>query len=381
MMRHAFRTALLLAGMSAAVGMGMNISMAGATTSNGAASPIPTTFKATSLSFINQNTGWVMGTQPCSGHICTRVIETTDGGHSWTPDGKIADSVARNQNMPIPGLTEIRFASPEIGWAYGNQLWATTNGGKRWGRRPLPSGAQQVLAFATGASNVYAVTSTCKMWTGECNQKPLSLWYTSETGGPWHRVTVALPASDSADLSAFGTSVYVVDTQQGMPDLFYASKDGVTFTARRDPCVRKVDIQLIGVVASSPSTVSLLCDGNPGFSKAQKYVFTSHNRAKNYEWVGQMGIHGIQAQLAVSPSGRYAVASWADGSFIYTNNGQTSKWTFQTAFSDGGRGWNDIQYVSNQTAWVVYSPASYFNGLGKLYVTRNGGKTWGWVTP
>jgi hypothetical protein len=43
---------------------------------------------------------------------------------------------------------------------------------------------------------------------------------------------------------------------------------------------------------------------------------------------------------------------------------------------DGGAGWNDVTYVSAKVAWVVYSPAELFPGLGKLYVTRDAGRHW-----
>ena len=46
---------------------------------------------------------------------------------------------------------------------------------------------------------------------------------------------------------------------------------------------------------------------------------------------------------------------------------------------DGGAGWNDITYVSNTRAWVVYAPADS-SGMGQLWTTRDGGQHWSPVT-
>jgi hypothetical protein len=88
-----------------------------------------------------------------------------------------------------------------------------------------------------------------------------------------------------------------------------------------------------------------------------------------------MGLFGIQAQLAASPSGNLAVASWSDGSFIYINDTHATAWSMVEGIGDGGAGWNDISYVSNTTAWVVYGPADFSN-IGQVWVTHDSGQHW-----
>src|SRR5581483_4387781 len=192
----------------------------------------------------------------------------------------------------------------------------------------------------------------------------------------WTEVPVKLPMSVQTGVSLFGKTVYVFDTQAGQPDRLYASTDGVHFSARSVPCDKTEDVQLLQAVAVSATDVDLLCDGNPGFSKAEKFVYRSTDTGKTYTKAGTMGPYGIQALLTVSPSGNMIVASWSDGSFMYVNNSGKSKWKMTVGSGDGGAGWNDVEYVSNTVAWVVYSPLGYFNGIGKVYVTRNSGKTW-----
>ena len=73
------------------------------------------------------------------------------------------------------------------------------------------------------------------------------------------------------------------------------------------------------------------------------------------------------------------MASWSDGSFIYINDTHKKSWTMVEGISDGGAGWNDITYVSNTRAWVVYAPADS-SGMGQLWATRDGGQHWSPVT-
>jgi photosystem II stability/assembly factor-like uncharacterized protein len=323
----------------------------------------------------------VLGTAPCGTHLCSDIIGTTDGAKTWGLLGKVNAPIAQIGDSSRPGITEIRFATPEVGWAFGPELYRTTDGGKSWASMPLPGDGKQVLALASNATDAYAVVSPCRWMTGLCSSRPLTFWRTTSlTGGGWTRISLNLPIYVSANVAVFDKTVYVVDPQFGAGDKFYASTDGRHFSARRVPCNKTPDIQLVQVVPTSTTDVALLCVGNPGFSKSDKFVFRSKNTARTATYAGTMNPYGYQSGLAVSPSGNLAVASSSDGSFIYINDGHKTTWTTQVAYSDGGRGWNDIVYVTNKDAWVVYSPVDYFNGIGKLFMTHDGGRTWQLVT-
>jgi hypothetical protein len=117
-------------------------------------------------------------------------------------------------------------------------------------------------------------------------------------------------------------------------------------------------------------------------SKAVKTVYDTTNTAQTFRYRGQLGFYGIQSQLAVSPSGNLAVASYSDGSFVYINTTKSgTAWSMPVGVGDGGLGWNDIVYVTNTEAYVVYSPAGFFSGHGRLWVTHNAGRTWHDVSP
>src|SRR5581483_6481929 len=117
-----------------------------------------------------------------------------------------------------------------------------------------------------------------------------------------------------ADVAVHGSTVYVVDNQllHGKPDKFYASTDGVHFAPRPAPCSHAQDLALLQAVPMSATRVALLCDGNPGFSKAVKTVYVSADTGKTHRYAGMTGLFGIQAELAASPAGNLAVAASSD---------------------------------------------------------------------
>jgi len=348
----------------------------------GPGTPVPPAFKASSLTWLSAQRGWALGTAPCGATTCSDVIGTTDGGKKWQLTGTVSAPLGSLNGTQ--GVTEIRFATPTVGWVFGigRYLFETINGGRSWLRKPVPGDGKQVLDLAASAAQTYAITSDCTLGKALCHQ-PLSFWRVATQGSnTWARIPLNLPRNFTADVSVLGKTVYVVDQQLefARPDKFYASTDGRHFSARPAPCAHSQNIALTQAVPMSATRVALLCEGNPGFSKATKTVYVSSDTGKTDSYAGQTGLFGIQAQLAASPSGNLAVASWSDGSFIYVNDTHKKSWTMVEGIGDGGAGWNDITYVSNTTAWVVYGPAD-FVGPGQLWVTRDGGQHWSTVTP
>ncbi len=342
----------------------------------GSGAAVPPGFKANSITWVTPQRGWVLGAAPCGKNTCSDVIGTTDGAKTWGLIGTVKAPIA-NLGQARPGITEVRFATPKVGWAFGPYLFQTTSGGKSWTREPIPGHGRQVLDLATSSSGAYAVTSACRWGTGVCPQ-PLSFWRTAtRPGSAWTRIPLNLPKNFAANVAVSGRTVYVIDSQLvfGRPDKFYASTDGRHFSPRPVPCAHAKDLALIQAVPTSATHVALLCDGNPGFSKAVKSVYVSDNTGTSDTYAGTMGLFGIQAQLAASPSGNLAVASASDGSFLYVNDTHKTAWTMVAGIGDGGAGWNDITYVTNTQAWVVYGPAD-FSDIGQLWVTRDAGLHW-----
>ena len=369
------RAARRLAGRAAVTGaIAMTPALALAAPGGAATRPVPAGFTASSLSWLSPASGWTMGAAPCGRRTCTDVLATGDGGETWRLAGTVP---ARLTTAAHPGVTDIRFATSSVGWAFGPGLLRTTDGGESWAARPIPGGGKQVLSLAASSSGAYMVVSPCAWGTGLCGRQQLSFWRTTPAADRgWTRIPLDLPLNASADVAVYHRTVYVVDGGVRMTrGRLYASTDGRHFAARTPPCAAARDIFLTQVVPTSATNVWFLCDGNPGFSDAVKSVFRSADTGKTDTYAGTTGPHGIRALLAASPTGNLAVASWSDGSFMYVRTRLDPKWAMVIGSGDGGAGWNDLSYVTGTEAWVVYGPAS-LPGHGQLYVTRDAGQHW-----
>ncbi|HTU73442.1 MAG TPA: hypothetical protein VMG38_07975 [Trebonia sp.] len=347
------------------------------------AAPVPAGFRAISITWVTQVRGWVLGVAPChhaSTRTCTNVISTSNGGATWTQAGQIPAPTPPAGDATT-GVTRIRFSTPAIGWAFGPDLYRTTDGGRSWTRQQIGgAGTRQVLALATTATAAYAVTSPCAYQSGgSCKGPGLSVWRAQAlTRGPWVKTPLTLPFSDAADVSAFGSTVYADDATQDGSHLYASTNGGSTFASRPVPCDDSQGIELVQAVASSATKVALLCVGNAGIGKADKTVYRSADTGKTSTSAGTMGPYGIFSQLAVSPSGNLLVAAAsAMGSFLYVNDSGDGDWSMPVGIDDGGLGWGDMAYVTDNEAFVVYSPGnSRAYPVGTVYATHDGGRHW-----
>jgi photosystem II stability/assembly factor-like uncharacterized protein len=343
------------------------------------AAPARPGFKAISITWLTPVRGWVMGAAPCGGKTCTEVIGTSNGGATWTRAGTI-QAPAPPAGGATSGVTRIRFDTPAVGWAFGPDLYRTSNGGRSWTREPLPgTGSRQVLALAATATAAYAVTSPCAYQGGTCKGAGLSVWRTGTLAREsWVKTPLTLPMSGAADLSASGSTVYADDVAIGDSHLYASTNGGSSFASRPVPCDESQGIDLAQAVAASASKVDLLCVGNPGLGQADKTVYRSADTGKTSASAGTMDPNGIQAQLAVSPSGNLLVAaSSAKGSYLYVNDSGRTSWSMPVGFDDGGLGWSDLVSVTDNEAFVIYSPSNnVVDPFGTVLVTRDGGRHW-----
>jgi len=350
-----------------------------------ATAPAPIGYYANSISWINPQHGWVLGGVHCSKPTskapaipCADVIGTSNGGKSWHQIARIKDNITLTYGpTPKPGISEIVMQTAAVGWAYGPQLYRTVNGGTAWTKQALPGNGKQILSLVANSQHAYALVSPCPWMQGICTRsRPLTLWRTSGLTGPWKKVPVNLPINVTGNLAISGRTVYVADPwiDFRQHDLLYASANGISFARRPTPCDNRQFFAITSIAASSAKNLAVLCEGNPGFSKSVKTVYVSANLGKTWKNAGTLGPYGIQAQIAASPTGNLAVASWSDGSFMYVKGPRGTAWKMSYGLGDGGAGWDDITFVSGSELWIVYSPVDQAPGYGQLYVSHNAGR-------
>jgi hypothetical protein len=342
------------------------------------AAVLPPGFHAQSMSWVSPSHGWMLGSASCARGPCTAVVGTIDGGGTWTTLGTVAAPVTIER---ATGVTEVRFADDLHGWAFEPALYATRDGGITWHRQATPGGGHLIMALAADAEAAYAVVSPCRL-NQSCDE-PATLWRTIPGQTTWTQVPVQLPVVtgfDTAVLAVHGSVAYlaVPSALDGVSaDVLDVTVDGQQWLTRPDPCSPKDGETLTGLAPINDSSVALLCQGNIGFGKAAKLVLLSDDNGLTTRSTGEMSLWGITSQVAATPSGTLVVASYSIGSWIYRNADGTS-WTTQVDLGDGGMGWNDLVFTTDEVGFVIHGPASCCGGSGpgELWETTDGGLTW-----
>jgi hypothetical protein len=333
-------------------------------------------FHSQSMSWVSPQHGWLLGSTACGTAKCTTTAGTIDGGVTWQTLGGLAAPLT---NEDATGLTEVRFADDLHGWAFEPGLWSTSDGGLTWQLQASPGGGP-VLALAADAQVAYAVVSPCDFGQAlsDCRHGA-TLWRTTPGSGTWTQVSLRLPVANQAVLAVLGSVGYVAipSFDSKLADTLDASTDGVRWSSRPDPCAKADGEYLSGIAPVTGTKVALLCQSDIGFGKAAKRVVRSVDAAATTSDAGTLPLYGIVSQLAASPNGTLLMSSFSIGSWIYRNGGGTT-WTTPEDLGDGGIGWNDIAFATDQVAFVVHGPAACCGGYGpgEVWKSTDGGLTW-----
>jgi photosystem II stability/assembly factor-like uncharacterized protein len=100
---------------------------------------LPSGFAVLSMTFVSDTQGWALGTAPCASGHCLALLGTTDGGAHWqalTAPTKAAGGVFSTCQHGSPCVQQVRFMTPEVGYAFGPSLFLTTDGGHSWQQLP-----------------------------------------------------------------------------------------------------------------------------------------------------------------------------------------------------------------------------------------------------
>jgi hypothetical protein len=352
---------------------------------------VPPNFAASSVTFVSQATGWVIGQAGTPGHcgppkayICTSMAATSNAGHTW-------------YGMPAPvtgapnggtGVSQVRSLNGVHGWAYGPQLWATHDSSRTW--RRIATHEMRVTGLETVNGVAFAIWARCAGtgadFAADCTSFSL---YSSPAGQddwtPMAGVT-GLTASGGAPASAqlvlTGIRGYLLAPGGQLfsgPVTSRArwhpvnSRAGAPATL---PCVPSAaetgGRPLRAMLAATGPGLALLCAG-PGSGGTQaKTLYYSADGGRTWNKVGPAPARGVAMSLSGSLPGPVMVAT-SDGIDVSTNapgNGTLSWRTVRGAGAPGG-----YSYVGMTTAQQgVAVPAN--TGLDAVWFTDDGGSHW-----
>jgi hypothetical protein len=344
--------------------------------------PVPGNFAATSATFIGAHTGWVIGQAGtpgnCSTSYCTSVARTTDAGKTWS--GVPAPLTGAPNGAS--GVGQIRFLNTTTGWAFGPQLYATTDGGQHWTAQS--TNGLRVTDLETVGTRAFAVLASCTgtgaNFAASCTS--FSLYSTVAGQDAWTQVTGAtgLSAGGAASsaslvltsgqgfLLAPDGSVYAgpVDGSGSWQQVSAAPADGESCS----PGTAQASGQPSGASLAAANASSLVLDCNrPASAGGGNQLFTSTDGGRAWQRTGP--VFGATVTAAAAQPGGVIVLAATDG--IWVAQDGANRWQqaqLGTALPAGGFSW--VGMTSTVQGIAIAADASQH----RVWFTFDGGQSW-----
>lgn len=329
-----------------------------------ASDPVPSHFRPTSVTFAGTGSGGVVGAvigqagPPCSTQFCTSLAQTPNYGGKWF--GLAAPETGGPNGST--GVSQVRFADLQHGWAFGPALWQTSTGGWPW--HPENTYGLRVIDLEATRQRAFAVFATCT-GTGSGYAFPCSSFrlYSSVPGSStWtpvavptaFRVMKSTPAA-TARLVLSGSTGYLLTPS--MQVLTGPVSGGPWRLASQAPCGTG-SAQL----AAGPSLLLACTSGQ------QTTIYQSATGA-SWQQAGTVTAQGGVESMTASLTGQVVLAT-SQGLYWSANGGKS--WRAAAVASAPPQGFRYVGMTNATQGVAVPADAS----LGEIFVTSDGGRTW-----
>jgi len=291
----------------------------------------------------------MLGTAQCltGSGTCGAILRTTDGGSVFA-------------GIPSPPATagdvsQLRFASPLDGYAFGPALWQTADGGATWTNIAV-SGHVTELEAADGEA--YALVTG----TGSANSTSNEL-LTAPVGSPqWRQLSTPTPLGYGAQFALSGSNLYVLGGN-GDSVLLYSADRGAQFSQRVDPCTP----DLPGAVTAAADGTSTLWAACPTGMMAEAMLSTDggvtwHVATATGEFPNSLKLAAASSSVALASPAPETLS----GALVRTTNGGS---TFTVVLPGSS---------PSTITWVGFSDPSRAYALvaGSLFESSDGGALW-----
>jgi hypothetical protein len=336
---------------------------------------VPAGFSPVSVTFVSLRTGWVLGTAQCGSRRCTSLLRTVDGGATWA--GIPAPGAPLSQGPGSPGVSHIRFANLEDGWAFDPQLWATHDGGAHWHQLTI-NGVQPgsaVVALEAAGGVVHADILGGPSLSMATSAVDTDGWAVAPTTVP-----VGAGPVPSAQLILQGGTGWLLEDDRTV--VGGARLDHGRWVAWQPPCSKSNGPATLA--ASSATDVVAVCDegqwGPP--SPPATRVYLSSDGAVTFHQAATLPAEYSSLGVVASPAagvivvGTYRTATQASAppAVLVASFDGGASWVSVATFEATGA-WTDLGFTS-PTQGVAVLASSPGSASGTLVMTTDSGHTW-----
>jgi hypothetical protein len=355
--------------------------------------PVPRNFQPTSVTFISQATGAVIGqagtpgTCPIVSADCTSLAGTSDYGATWygvsapvtgAPDGS-------------SGVGQLRFLNARDGWAFGPGLWVTHDGGGHWLKEQ--TFGMRVTDLETADGQAFAIFASCAgtgaNYAVDCSS--FSLYSSPSDGNRWHLVPGPAASMQRPGPGGRGAASLVLSGGIGYllapsGELLSGPLTGAAWSIASGPVVSRHVRCLPGapgpsgqptgtLLAASRNSLVLVCTSatSAAGDTQAKLVVKSADRGAHWSAIGAAPQTGIATSLAIQAPDNLVLATDA-GIYLSTNGG--SAWQRTQPSPDGAapgeHGFSFVGMTSPAKGVALPADAS----LHEVFITTDGGITW-----
>jgi len=337
-------------------------------------------------SWISDNVGWVLGGRGCRGPSCSALMRTDDGGVHWRrlslPPAFVFAKGQYPQGSPTPEIiSRIRFANPDVGYAFDPSLFMTLDGGRTWRRQGAP---RSVASLEISQGNVVRISYPNSGCPGPCNptversQVGSTIWHHILTPtGYEYAFSVAIRGSN-IDVAAFGNPAGGANDAHTS---FWRSSDlGASWANFDDPCGESTTGENDAADFIPVPGHAFIVECRPRGADADAFVVESTNGGASF---------GVRRLLHVKVTDALAAPSVATIAVAYNGNGlgvlvsHDSGRTWRSTLvvtpapdSEQPRSFSDSKSVNYFLGFQDASTARTSFGTAFIWTTRDGGNTW-----
>ncbi len=344
-----------------------------------AGSGVPANFQVLSMTFVSDQQGFALGNVKCGTGRCAAVLGTTDGGTKWrrlTAPTRRLGGIYNTCPGHQPCVSQLRFATPLIGYAFDPSLFLTTDGGSHWRHVAGPNVSSLEAADGT-AVRVASKGEGCSGMPYQVQQATVgtTTWRTL----PAPRILMICPPvlyrqGTRLTLVGYGNPAGGV---RATAQIARSTNNGANWQIGPDQCGGK-DGYASAVALAPPNALILLCrhqmaSGPSDFGTA--WVRVSPNDGTSF---GPDRIVPAPAGIPANQTFGYQLAAASPSLLLVVVHGQHG---YRVMLStNGGRTWRTTLTPNGQGSVLLVGyedPQTARIAQGDLvWTTRDGGQHW-----